>query len=375
MRLVHWSDLHLGYQRFSRRSPEGVNQREFDVLKTFEEVVIKTAQLKPDLVVISGDMFDSPKPSNYTLKRTMQILSRIRDIRIVAIPGNHDRPKRQESVSPIELCSVFGNFFPVTNNTFLVFDDIKVVVACCVNPDELQTLIQNLPEKPRYKKILLVHVLLVSFKNDSLNTTSKGAALLDLIKTIDFDYVALGDLHTFLKVTDRAFYAGSSDYVSTNFWEETSIPKRFICVDFYRDELKVKPIDLLSPRPVVNLEPIDCAVLSDQEFLDVLEIKLTSQDLRESMVRLTLINPSPRQIAHLSSSKVKKLRSDVFILDLVIERHQTEDRSQPDLMYFRQSIQDELASFLNEKNVPEATKSRLLEEFNTFIKAPNPSAS
>ena len=39
MRLVHLSDLHLGYRQYQRLTPGGVNQREADVATTFRTLV------------------------------------------------------------------------------------------------------------------------------------------------------------------------------------------------------------------------------------------------------------------------------------------------------------------------------------------------
>jgi DNA repair exonuclease SbcCD nuclease subunit len=57
MRLVHLSDLHLGFRQYQRLTPTGVNQREADVALAFRRAVDRTVELRPDLVLVAGDVF------------------------------------------------------------------------------------------------------------------------------------------------------------------------------------------------------------------------------------------------------------------------------------------------------------------------------
>ncbi len=57
MRLVHLSDIHLGFRQYERQTPAGINQREADVATTLRTVVDKVIEIGPDLVLIAGDVF------------------------------------------------------------------------------------------------------------------------------------------------------------------------------------------------------------------------------------------------------------------------------------------------------------------------------
>jgi DNA repair exonuclease SbcCD nuclease subunit len=58
MRLLHFSDSHLGFAEFSKTDPTtGVNQRELDVYATFNSVIAETVKRKPNIVVHAGDLF------------------------------------------------------------------------------------------------------------------------------------------------------------------------------------------------------------------------------------------------------------------------------------------------------------------------------
>ena len=61
MIVVHLSDLHLGHRAFSR-SERGQNVREQDLAVAFQRAVEATVAEAPDLVLVSGDVFDRPDP-------------------------------------------------------------------------------------------------------------------------------------------------------------------------------------------------------------------------------------------------------------------------------------------------------------------------
>ena len=59
---VHAADLHLDYAQYNL----DVRRKDFD--SVFGELVDKTIELKPDFMVIAGDIFEHARPSNSTLE-------------------------------------------------------------------------------------------------------------------------------------------------------------------------------------------------------------------------------------------------------------------------------------------------------------------
>jgi len=83
---IHVADLHLGYSQY------GLEARREDFDKAFQELVDKTIELKPDFLIIAGDLFHQARPSNVTLENTIRNFSRLRDagITVLAVDGSHD---------------------------------------------------------------------------------------------------------------------------------------------------------------------------------------------------------------------------------------------------------------------------------------------
>jgi len=83
---IHVADLHLGYAQYNL----DVRRQDFD--NAFREVVDKTIELKPDFMLIAGDIFHVARPSNVTLEAAITNFRRLRDagIPVLTVDGGHD---------------------------------------------------------------------------------------------------------------------------------------------------------------------------------------------------------------------------------------------------------------------------------------------
>ena len=83
---VHAADLHLGYSQY------GLEARRQDFDNAFKELVDRTIELKPDFMIIAGDLFHQARPSNHTLENTIRSFKRLKDagIPVLTVDGSHD---------------------------------------------------------------------------------------------------------------------------------------------------------------------------------------------------------------------------------------------------------------------------------------------
>jgi exonuclease SbcD len=83
---VHAADLHLGYSQY------GLEVRRQDFDNAFRELVDKTIELKPDFVIIAGDLFHQARPSNVTLENAIKNFGQLREagIPVLTVDGSHD---------------------------------------------------------------------------------------------------------------------------------------------------------------------------------------------------------------------------------------------------------------------------------------------
>src|SRR5207237_2918062 len=103
MRLVHLSDLHLGYRQYQRLTPTGINQREADVARTFQRAVDRIVELAPELALIAGDVFHTARPTNaailHAFRQFVRLKTSLPDAIVVIVAGNHDTPRTTETGS------------------------------------------------------------------------------------------------------------------------------------------------------------------------------------------------------------------------------------------------------------------------------------
>lgn len=83
---VHVSDVHLGYSQYNS------DVRRQDFSNVFKEIVDKTLKLKPDFMIVAGDLFHHARPSNVTLETAITNFRRLKEanITVLAVDGGHD---------------------------------------------------------------------------------------------------------------------------------------------------------------------------------------------------------------------------------------------------------------------------------------------
>lgn len=252
MRILHTSDWHLG------KTLEGVSR--FQEQEQFLEELIEIADREAaDIILIAGDVFDSPNPSAPAETLFYQTLKRLakNERAIIVIAGNHDNPERLMAAAPLAkehgvillgmpktvASDGIYNGFEVTEAGAgyikLAFRNENVVVLSLPYPSEkrLNEILpaqddENLSQKAYSERIgeIFAHLskqyaddtinLAVShlYVNGGLETDSErriqlgGGLAVDAAKLPPAQYVALGHLHRPQKVSGAsvpAYYSGS----------------------------------------------------------------------------------------------------------------------------------------------------------------------
>ncbi|MBU7043329.1 MAG: exonuclease SbcCD subunit D [Theionarchaea archaeon] len=104
--IVHAADAHLGVTRYQKIDPDtGLNIRMMDFCHSFDYCVSQVLELRPDLFVFSGDLFDRVNPTNFIRKFAQDQLRRLsqHNIESYIIPGNHETPRSRGVKNPLTL--------------------------------------------------------------------------------------------------------------------------------------------------------------------------------------------------------------------------------------------------------------------------------
>ena len=224
MKFFHLSDLHIGKQlhRYNLKEDQQV------ILK---EVITYAKELRPDAIVIAGDIYDKSVPSAEAVNVFDEFLTALSEITpeipILIISGNHDSPDRlkyaseilkrhhiylagnvperpEEHIEKVTLHDAYGE----VNFYLLPFMKPAYVKNIFVDgtPETYSAAVKEIikREKIDYKdkrNVLVSHQFYVGEKAESPETCDSevfsvgGIDNVDIGSVKEFDYVALGHLH------------------------------------------------------------------------------------------------------------------------------------------------------------------------------------
>ena len=247
MKIVHCSDLHLG-KRFSGNK-DYVKKRYMDFFNAFATFVDKVEEIKPDVCLIAGDIFDKKEINPDILSKTEYLFKRLRDNvkkDIIAIEGNHDNSKILEEswleyLQEQNILKVFYYNKDFEEKNYLKIDDINfypVGYPGFMIDEALTKLSEKL--NPQEKNIVVVHTGISGSTNTLPGLVS--TSILDLFKDKAI-YIAGGHIHSFTtypKEKPYFFVSGSLEF--SNVQNEKSDKKGFILFD--TDTLNYEFIEL-----------------------------------------------------------------------------------------------------------------------------------
>ena len=247
MKIVHCSDLHLG-KRFSGNK-DYVKKRYMDFFNAFAVFVDRVEEIKPDVCLIAGDIFDKREINPDILSKTEYLFKRLRDNvkkDIIAIEGNHDNSRILEEswleyLQEQNILKVFYYNKDFEEKNYLKIDDINfypVGYPGFMINEALTKLSEKL--NPQEKNIVLVHTGISGSTNTLPGLVS--TSILDLFKDKAI-YIAGGHIHSFTtypKEKPYFFVSGSLEF--SNIQNEKSDKKGFILFD--TDTLNYEFIEL-----------------------------------------------------------------------------------------------------------------------------------
>ncbi|MEA3370211.1 MAG: metallophosphoesterase, partial [Campylobacterota bacterium] len=113
MKLIHFSDTHLGFNDLDILNAENINQREADFYDAFSQVVEQIKIIKPDYIIHTGDLFHRSSPSNRAITFALEQFKIIDELEIpfILIAGNHSTPRTNLSSPILKIFENFKNIF------------------------------------------------------------------------------------------------------------------------------------------------------------------------------------------------------------------------------------------------------------------------
>lgn len=235
MKILHTGDWHIGkiINDFSMLEDQKY------ILNQFFEIV---SEEKPDVVIISGDIYDRSIPPKEAVEVLDQTLTRMIEefnIPTLIVSGNHDSQERlsfgnrllehkklyiegviSPNIKKVTLEDSYGpvHFYMLPYAHPEIIRNIFEESSVLDHHEAFKVLIDNIKTDMNLneRNILITHNYLISSMDDVLLSESErslsvgGTEYVDVSLVEDFDYVALGHLHKGQKVKkDHIRYSGS----------------------------------------------------------------------------------------------------------------------------------------------------------------------
>ena len=321
MKIVHCSDLHLG-KRFSGNK-DYVKKRYMDFFNAFATFIDKVEEIKPDVCLIAGDIFDKKEINPDILSKTEYLFKKLKGSvkkDIIAIEGNHDNSRILEEswleyLQEQNILKVFYYNKDFEEKNYLKIDDINfypVGYPGFMIDEALTKLSEKL--NPQEKNIVIVHTG-ISGSTDTLPGLV-STSILDLFKDKTI-YIAGGHIHSFTtypKEKPYFFVSGSLEF--SNIQNEKSDKKGFILFD--TDTLNYKFIELEHRKRIKkDFSYTNFSNLEDEFENFVKELNLTGEEIL--VISISLNNNDYINIENLENIAEKNgaLKTHILIKNIL----------------------------------------------------------
>lgn len=223
MRILHTSDWHLGKRLFKLdRGPEHALFLDWLLKVLIEE--------KIDVLLIAGDIFDTPTPPHQSLEVFYNFLHRVStetQTETFIIAGNHDSGLLLEAPSRLlsfHRVKVWGKLSENPKDHWITLSKGNESIDLCALPffrsyellpqgegDALEVLKKYLTPFGQAPRLLMLHHLAGIFEaaGSEQVISLSGVDSIPASLLEGFDYVALGHIHKPQKIGKNSYYSGS----------------------------------------------------------------------------------------------------------------------------------------------------------------------
>ncbi|MCG8794560.1 exonuclease SbcCD subunit D C-terminal domain-containing protein [Tenacibaculum finnmarkense] len=343
MKILHTADWHLGH-----RLHEHSQLEEQTLFLAWIENYISNEKI--DLLLISGDIFDTSSPSNQSLTMYYNFLVKLQKTsckNIIITGGNHDSPGTlnapKELLNALSIKVVGKATEKISDEVFEInINDEKVLIGAVpyLRDGDIRRAVagesfDDLTDK--YKKALINHYQEIAIESEKINSSNApviamghlfatGGSVSDSEQNIYvgtlghigaqdfpiyFDYVALGHLHRpqIVGENDKIRYSGSPNILS---FSELTYDKKIIVLEIsankisniddvivpnFREFYKLKGSmdDCIAKFPSIisnsyQLKPWVEIVLDEDNTIQTDELKIASESYDFEILKITLKN-------------------------------------------------------------------------------------
>ena len=266
MKLLHFSDLHIGVENYGRPDPDtGLSTRLLDFLAAYDELVDYAIANHVDAILFAGDAYKSRDPSQTHQREFARRIARLaaEGIPVFLVTGNHDLPAIAGRASALDIFPtltiervfvsdrISTTILPtragplqvvalpwVRRSQFLTRDDTRNLTLDQITQRLQERLTNALSWElqrldPKLPAVLVAHVTVSGATVGTERSMMLGrdhVLLLSALYTPSVDYVALGHVHKHQVLGYNPTIAYSGSLQRVDFSEEAE-DKGFCVID------------------------------------------------------------------------------------------------------------------------------------------------
>jgi DNA repair exonuclease SbcCD nuclease subunit len=318
---------------FGIADPGKSSARKDDLNRNFSRVVEFALKEKPELFLVSGDIFDRVHPSNLTRVFLTESIRKLveAEIQVFMVAGNHDVPK-MAPLSPTAidvlgsagLATVFSSSEHILHRVFEC-DQMRV----CVSGKSYDATREYGNPLAAAQVPLLgdINILILHGSLRGLGVTTSIPEMADQNPFHPDDiaqgltYLALGHFHNYFERNHNGTKIANPGSIEKMTWAEIQEEKGFIWADLNRDAATTKFIPL-ETRPMVKHEINLTKEMEDSSAFLLSELRRLADP--EKLVRVQLKGVlSPDQYSRLRMNEIYRAAHDMFF-HLSIDRSELE---------------------------------------------------
>ncbi len=266
VRIAHISDSHLGAAMFQ------LVERKQDMRDCFKKAVKMALRHEPDILVHTGDLFDSPEPAHEDMQVAIEMfrLAKEQGVRSFVVQGNHDIVGQHRANSPIALLEQAGLITTTGKEQHrrlrLEFDgeEVEIHLVSWGYKQRTTSLINGL-EPEGDISLLFAHTTNMSW--DELP---------------NFDYIGVGHYHTFKLDEDAGVGCPGSTAVVK--WENEvgrGRTRKLIVVDITEEGIRYQTETLNDVREFKVLQNVDITGMSPKSANDEIMNRLSKLSIKK----------------------------------------------------------------------------------------------
>lgn len=364
MRILHMSDTHVGFSAYHRVTPDGLNQREQDFFDGFRRAIDLAIAERVDVVLHSGDLFDSVRPSNRALSFVMSELQKLAVAKIpfVVISGNHEAPRLRETGAVLRLLEFIPGVRAVYKGQTEVVRVKDLAIHATPHAASNEALIEQLrsvkPADGVRFNVAAFHAGVMGVGDFRTGEFNEQTVPQNEIPA-GMDYVAIGHYHRATEIAPRVWYAGSTERCS---FKEAPEAKSVNLVDLEKATVEVR---ILPTRAMIDLPPLPCAGMTEESIPGELYARL-ARTVDGAIARLKVTGLPPHVYSTLDFARIKTLTAGALHFDLQAEIDRTE--AQGASAESLGSLPDEFVSFLDKRALQGDDREAIVDAAKSLLR-------